>query len=452
MKKFKQFTIVVIFILIDTLIVFLTFRIAVKLRELLTPWLGTAVIYSAIQRMLWICILFVITVFFAMGLYPGYGMTAVKELQLTSRAIILVYFLLMGISYLYKGNYDFSRFVLLASFVLNLVILPLSHFATRNFFSRFPFYGTAVHIFGKAQDSVAIEKTLKSIRRMGWRVEAIYPLAHARKIKDIPKGPTIAILASDSLQEAKSYERNLSNIYTKVVVVPQKARLVSLWVVPRDVGGALGLEFQYNLLIKSAIVVKRAIDFTVSLMAVILLSPFLLAAAVLVKLDSPGPIIFKQTRMGRCGRPFQLYKFRTMYADADRILADLLASSASVRKEYKQFHKIRNDPRITRIGKILRRFSIDEFPQLFNVLAGDMSLSGPRPYLPVEKKEMGDFVNLILRVRPGITGWWQVLGRNDIDFSHRLEMDEFYISNWSVWMDIYIFLKTFRVIGVGRGY
>ena len=452
LEKIKQLTVVFLFIIIDALIIYLSFWIAVKLRELLAPWLGTAVIYSAIQRMLWICILFVITVFLTMGLYPGYGMTAVKELQLTSRAIILVYFLLMGVSYLYKGNYDFSRFVLLASFVMNLVILPLAHFATRNFFSRFPFYGKAVHIFGKAQDSAAIEKTLKSIRRMGWHVEAIYPLAHARKIKDIPSSPTIAILASDSMLEAKSYERNLSNIYTKVVVVPQKTRLVSLWVVPRDVGGALGLEFQYSLLIKSSIIVKKVIDFTVSLMAVILLSPLLLAVAVLVKLDSPGPIIFKQTRMGRYGRPFQLYKFRTMYADADIILTDLLASSASVRKEYKQFHKIRNDPRITRTGKILRRFSIDEFPQLFNVMAGDMSLSGPRPYLPAEKKEMGDYVKLILRVKPGITGWWQVLGRNDVDFTHRLEMDEFYISNWSVWMDIYIFLKTIAVIFVGRGY
>ena len=141
-----------------------------------------------------------------------------------------------------------------------------------------------------------------------------------------------------------------------------------------------------------------------------------------------------------------------MYSDADKILGDLLSSDAAIRKEYKQFHKIRNDPRITRIGKILRRFSIDEFPQLFNVLAGDMSLSGPRPYLPAEKYEMGDYVNLILRVRPGITGWWQLLGRNDVAFTHRLEMDEFYISNWSVWMDIYIFLKTFRVIWVGRAY
>ena len=452
MKKYKQLTIVFIFILIDALIVFLTFRIAVKLREILTPWFGTAVIYSAFQRMLLICILFVITVFLAMDLYPGYGMTAVKELQLTSRAIILVYFLLMGISYLYKGNYDFSRFVLLTSFMMNLAALPLAHFAARNFLSRFSFYGTAVHIFGEAQDSTAIEKTLKNVRRMGWRVEAIFPLKDVRKIRDFESGSTIAILATDSLKEAKLYERSLSSKYNKVVVIPQKARLVSLWVVPRDISGALGLEFQYSLLNKTAIISKQIIDYVASLLAALLLSPFFVITAVLIKLDSPGPVIFKQTRMGRNGQPFELYKFRTMFVDADQILADLLLTNAAMRAEYDQYHKIRGDPRITRMGRLLRRFSFDEFPQLFNVLAGDMSLSGPRPYLPAEKEEMGDYVRLILRVKPGITGWWQVLGRNDVDFTHRLEMDEFYISNWSVWMDIYIFLKTFKVIWVGRAY
>jgi Undecaprenyl-phosphate galactose phosphotransferase WbaP len=227
---------------------------------------------------------------------------------------------------------------------------------------------------------------------------------------------------------------------------------VSLWVVPRDVSGALGLEFQYSLLNKTAIISKQIIDYGISLLAALLLSPFFLIAAVLIKLDSPGPIIFKQTRMGRNGRPFELYKFRTMFADADQILADLLSTNADMRAEYDQYHKIRSDPRITRMGRLLRRFSFDEFPQIFNVLLGDMSLSGPRPYLPAEKEEMEDYVKLILRVKPGITGWWQVLGRNDVDFTHRLEMDEFYISNWSVWMDIYIFLKTFKVIWVGRAY
>ena len=452
MGKIKDAIISLIFMLFDVLIVFLTFKLAVHIRESLTPWFGTAVDYPSIERMMLICMLFVMATFLTIGLYPGYGMTAVKELQQTSRAITLVYFLLMGISYLNKSNYNFSRFVLLISLIIDFVILPLTHFALRNLLSHFKFYGTGVHIFGKAEDALAIENTLKNVRRMGWRVEAVYPLEQAHTLDEFQSGSITAILAADSLQKARTYERDLSSKYRNVVVIPKSAKLGSLWIMPRDLGGDLGFEFRYNLLTRFSIILKQLVDFIFSLLALVILSPMFIFMAVFIKIDSPGPLIYKQVRMGKDARPFQMYKFRTMYGNADEILKNLLSSNPAIRAEYNQYHKIRNDPRVTRAGKLLRRFSIDEFPQLFNVLAGKMSLCGPRPYLPAEKKEMGDYAKIILRVKPGISGWWQVLGRNEVDFNYRLEMDEFYISNWSVWMDIYIFLKTIRVIMVGRGF
>lgn len=452
MERIKNFLIGSIFLLFDVFIIFLTFKAVTALRAYLTPWFGTEVDYPSIERMMHICILLAITIFAAGGLYPGYGLSAVKELQQISRATMAVFFLLMGVSYLIKSNYNFSRFVLLSTFVLDLFLLPLAHFALRSFLSRLPIYGTAAHIFGPDEETQKIVAYLAGNRKMGWQVEAVFPLDSAKNVDQIHQKAAIAILAANSLNIARAYERELSRKYNKVVVIPKRSTLISHWVEPRDLGDKLGLEFKYNLLEWHSRFIKQSTDLILSIIGIVLLSPVLAISAILIKLDSPGPVIFKQTRMGKGQQPFQLFKFRTMYIQSDEILEKALSKNKSLKKEFDQYHKIRNDPRVTRVGRLLRRYSIDEFPQLFNVLAGDMSLSGPRPYLPAEKAEMKDYIKTILRVKPGISGWWQVLGRNDLDFNRRLEMDEYYIANWSIWMDIYIFMKTFGVILVGKGF
>lgn len=452
MERIKNFLIGTIFLLFDVFIIFLTFKAVTAVRAHFAPWFGTEVDYPSIERMMYICILLIITIFTTGGLYPGYGLSAVKELQQISRATMAVFFLLMGVSYLIKSNYNFSRFVLLTTFTFDLIFLPQAHFALRSFLSRLPIYGTPAHIFGPAGDTQMIEQYLAVNRKMGWRVEAVFPLASAKNVAQIQQNAAIAILAADSLNNARIYERELSQKYNKVIVIPRKDTLISHWVEPRDLGDKLGLEFKYNLLEWHSRAIKQSTDIIMSVIGIILLSPVLAVSAILIRLDSPGPIIFKQTRMGKNEKPFQLYKFRTMYIHSDEILKKALSKDKELQKEFDQYHKIRNDPRVTRVGRWLRRYSIDEFPQLFNVLGGDMSLSGPRPYLPSEKAEMKDCVKTILRVKPGISGWWQVLGRNDLDFNRRLEMDEYYIANWSIWMDIYIFMKTFSVILIGRGF
>lgn len=451
MERIKDLLVSLIFILFDVLIILAIFIFSLWLSSILSPWLGIELDFPLAEKMMLIGTLILITIFLMLNLYPGYGLTAVKELQQTSQAILAMSIILLGISFLTNSNSCNFQYVLLINFILNISVLPLAHLILRNFLSRLAFYGTAIHIFGKQKDASVIEKTLNNVRRLGWRVKAVYPLAYINKLNEIQPGSTIALLAVDSLKKASEFEHNLSHKYSKVVVVPQNDKLGSLWVVPRDLGGDLGLEFRYNLLAWHSIVIKQCFDYIFSMLGLVLLSPMLIIAAILVKLDSPGPIIFKQIRMGKYSRPFRHYKFRTMYENADEILADLLSSDEAIYKEYKKFHKIRNDPRITRVGKWLRRYSIDEFPQLLNVLSGEMSLSGPRAYLPSEKEEMGDYVKIIHRVKPGISGWWQVLGRNNVAFTNRLEMDKYYISNWSLSMDIYIYLKTIVVILVGKG-
>lgn len=173
--------------------------------------------------------------------------------------------------------------------------------------------------------------------------------------------------------------------------------------------------------------------------------------AVLIKLESSGPVIYSQNRIGKDHRVYKIYKFRTMVHGAEEFLTELLSQDEELLREYNHYHKLKDDPRITRIGAFLRRYSLDELPQIINILKGEMSLIGPRAYLPSELEHINGYLNIILKVRPGITGWWQVNGRNRTSFSERIQMDYYYLSNWSLWLDFYIFFKTFFTLIHGDG-
>jgi len=183
----------------------------------------------------------------------------------------------------------------------------------------------------------------------------------------------------------------------------------------------------------------------------LILLPFMAVIALLIVLDSPGPVIYAQERMGRKGKLFPCYKFRTMQVGAEAVLKVMLETNPAANEEYQLYHKLSNDPRITRVGRFLRKFSLDELPQMWNIVTGDLSLVGPRAYMPSECTDMGDYASLILRISPGLTGWWQVMGRHSTTFDERLHLDEYYLSNWSLWMDVFILIKTLWILLSGRG-
>jgi len=192
--------------------------------------------------------------------------------------------------------------------------------------------------------------------------------------------------------------------------------------------------------------VKRLIDFSLSLIALIILSPLFAVISILIKIDSKGPVFFIQDRVGINNKVFKCIKFRTMVPNAEKILADWLEDNPQIKEEYLNTHKLKNDPRITRVGKFLRMTSLDEIPQFFNVLKGDMSLVGPRPYMTSEISECENYRGFLWRVYPGITGLWQISGRSNTDFSYRVKLDMHYILNWSLWLDILILFKTIPVV------
>jgi lipopolysaccharide/colanic/teichoic acid biosynthesis glycosyltransferase len=196
---------------------------------------------------------------------------------------------------------------------------------------------------------------------------------------------------------------------------------------------------------------KRIVDLVLSALVLVILGPLLLAVSIIIKLDSPGPVFFRHRRLGRNMRDFFVLKFRTMHKDAAQRLKDLLDSDPELKREFEASFKLKNDPRVTRVGKYLRKFSIDEFPQFFNILVGQMSFVGPRPIVEGEVKYYKNYSLLMFRVPPGATGLWQVSGRSDASYDTRVELDTRYVQQWTFWDDIKIILKTIPAVLSRRG-
>tara|TARA_Y100000589_G_scaffold271070_1_gene263560 strand:- start:116 stop:769 length:654 start_codon:yes stop_codon:yes gene_type:complete len=199
---------------------------------------------------------------------------------------------------------------------------------------------------------------------------------------------------------------------------------------------------KYNLYYK----LKSFFDFIFALIFLILGLPFYLLIAFLIKLSSRGPIFYIQERIGKNNKSFKCIKFRTMHPEAEDILKNLITNNKNLRKEFEETHKLKNDPRITKIGKILRKSSLDELPQFINVIRMEMSLVGPRPIVDKETKKYKSSLKKVLSVKPGITGLWQVSGRNNLTYKKRVFLDSVYVDNLNFLLDLRIIIRTFGVI------
>lgn len=196
---------------------------------------------------------------------------------------------------------------------------------------------------------------------------------------------------------------------------------------------------------------KRFFDIVGAVIILVLSAPLMMVVALLIILDSPGKVLYRQQRVGQGGLPFKMLKFRSMYSPSDEKLENLLEDNPHYRVNWQQYQKLLKDPRLTPVGRIIRRLSIDELPQLWNVLKGEMSLVGPRPILQEQVDIYGDALNLYILSRPGITGLWQINGRNLISFSERVRWDEYYINHWNLMLDIYILARSIGVVLRGEG-
>ena len=206
------------------------------------------------------------------------------------------------------------------------------------------------------------------------------------------------------------------------------------------------LRIKNNLARKYNRLIKRIFDLSVSICSLAVLIPLGIILSILIYIDNPGQVVFSHIRIGKSGKPFPCYKFRTMVLEAEKILEKHLAENEEAKREWERDFKLKNDPRITPIGRFLRKTSLDEFPQIINVIKGEMSLVGPRPIVQEEVLKYKENIHDYYLVPPGITGIWQVNGRNDTTYEERVQMDSWYVRNWSIWIDIVYIIKTFKVV------
>jgi len=399
----------------------------------------------------------------ATGQAPGWGLGAVEELR-RIQLLLLALFAFAGIMALLLRGMP-SRIVFLFTYVFSATLIPFGRMACRKVLGRQGRWGCGVALYG---DRVTIEQMTQVFvneSTIGYHPSAVFSddLEKGGEFEGIPvlgglhdvlDGGAVAVASIAHLREKNLVEfidHTLAD-YRKVVLLPDLSEGVFSWVVPRDFNGMVGLELSRNLLNPMAAGAKWIYETGLVVLCLPLWFPLILLLALLVFLGDRRNPFYRQTRVGKNGRLFKAIKLRTMVPDAAATLQQVLEKDAELKTEWETFYKLKNDPRITPAGRFLRRFSLDELPQLLNVLFGEMALVGPRPLPVYHQEELSEKSRRIRnRVHPGMTGQWQVSGRADCDLEEMEQWDSFYVRNWSVWMDIYIIARTFRVVFCSHG-
>ncbi|MDR1686295.1 MAG: undecaprenyl-phosphate galactose phosphotransferase WbaP [Desulfovibrio sp.] len=412
-------------------------------------------------------LLLFIPLYATLGLYPGIMRSPEAELKRLSLGTSVGFLFLGFLFFIGRQGELFSRSAVLMAWLATLASVPLFRCLTRSLCAQAEWWGYPVLLFAPEGKDAAAARAFGNARRSGLYIAARVPLSadgklHApagttedRYLDDLERACSDAIVCIllDPLAGGTVHELvlKLGSRFRCIVVKPDTFWLKQTSLHAADFPCGPVLAMRQNLLDPARMRLKRLLDLLVCLPAGVVLLALLPAAALLIRLDSRGPVFFTQKRLGRNGNVFTLFKFRTMVADAPQILRETLAGNDNLRREWDEDQKLADDPRLTWVGRILRRSGLDELPQILNVVMGDMSLVGPRPIVADEIRRYGDAYALYKRVRPGITGLWQVSGRNDLSYAERVELDQRYVYNWSVWLDIYIVMRTVPALISGKG-
>ena len=403
-----------------------------------------------------------------LGLYPGYGLGPVEELRRQTYAVTATLAVTTVVAFAFQIGDSLSRLLVGLNFLGLLLLAPLVRYLAKWLMMKVGLWGKPVVIMGAGKTGRLLVRALQNGWGLGLRPVAVFDPRLAPRggeIEGVAYGGTgidaldlgkkqwidtvIFAMPRIRLEHLSKLVERASLSFRYVILIPNLAGITTSAVVARDLAGTLGVEIKHNLLNPWSRRVKRAFDLFGVIVGGLLISPLLLAIAASLKLTSSGPVLYKQRRPGAAGKYFDMWKFRTMRADAEQVLTKLLQSDPDLRVEWEKDHKLRYDPRITRIGRFLRKTSLDELPQLWNVLRGEMSLVGPRPILIEEVARYGEVYGLYQRMRPGITGLWQVSGRSDTSYEERLAMVAYYVRNWSVWLDLIILTRT-ALVGISN--
>jgi Undecaprenyl-phosphate galactose phosphotransferase WbaP len=379
--------------------------------------------------------------------------------------------IIIGIIYLSGLTQTFSRLFVVINWLVSFVVLVCARFATKRILGKWGLWQKPVIFVGSCKMADLVASAFSDEPNMGYaivgvideksqstqkhqipifrNVEEAENLIKFSKVEDV-------IIASQGLGKEKLMDLvyRVQPLVKNLAVIPD---LVGLPMSNLEVDTLVNqkvilLNVKNNLLNRWNWVFKRIFDLIAGCFFFILSLPIMIFLIIWIRLDSSGPAFYNGKRIGKSGKEFTCYKFRTMHVNGDRMLDQFFFQNPDAKTEWDKYAKLKAfDPRVTRVGKILRKFSLDELPQIFNVLKGDMSLVGPRPYLPRERERMGYYYGTIIEAVPGITGLWQVSGRNDVEFEGRLSLDSWYVRNWSFWMDITLLFKTVGVVFLKKG-
>ena len=405
-----------------------------------------------------------------LGLYPGYGLDSAESLRRHTYSVFATIAVLAVVAVGFQVGHLLSRILLAFAFLGLLFITPFVQHFVKLGMKKARLWGKPVITLSYKETGARFQELLKQEWGMGYSPVALldhHVVAAGKSYQEVSCEEALTDAANlgrelgvDTVIFAMPYTRReqlarmvgvASESFRNVLIVPNLNGVTNSAVAPRDFAGTLAIEIKQNLLDPWSQRLKRALDLVGTTIGGVLVSPLLFAIAVLIKLDSPGPAFYGHRRLGAAGEHFLCWKFRTMHVDAERLLDQYLQGSPVLRAEWEQNQKLRDDPRVTRVGRLLRQTSLDELPQLWNVLRGEMSLTGPRPIVDAEVPKYGKVYALYQRIRPGMSGIWQVSGRSDTSYAERVEMDSYYVRNWSVWLDLVILARTVRCVALGRG-
>ena len=420
----------------------------------------------------------ILIVYYAAGLYPGIMVSPsdeVRKLSICSAfcfiGIILSIIVQNGDGFFSAAVAerilkDTSKKAAIFSFCLAIpfttIFLPGFREVARHIYGHFKWWGVPAVIYttGNSADTV-IQRLLKR-KALGYKPAIIIDsTATDCSMKDgIPVFPDskeiLEIIRHLHIKVAIlcDYEGNIKPVasyyrYTITCSKNQDSLTTSLHL--RDMGGILAFSATHELTKKYNLLIKRLIDILLIVIFLPVLIPVMLVLALGVKLTSPGPVFYGHKRVGKRGKEIKCWKFRSMYKNSQEMLEEILRTNPEMKEEWERERKFVNDPRVTKFGSFLRKTSLDELPQLFNILSGQMSFVGPRPVTRDEIEKYGDSAEYVLSVTPGLSGMWQISGRSDTGYEERINLDSFYIQNWSLWLDIWILIKTVWVVINGKG-
>lgn len=384
--------------------------------------------------------------------YPSLPYTPVEELRRLVGSSVLTHLLVIAyLVFAYQTTEQYSRFVIFASgFLVAFLAQPMRDLMRALMF-RLGIGRMPVVLAGSGKKARLIADVLRGDRYLGLRV--------VRTVDDdgsslVSIGRELGVRMLIDCRDPRLLRAQIAELsrwYRHIESIPMAegfpifgSRIVGL-------GGFGGVELVNQERMAFVRWEKWLLDKALAVLAMVLLAPFFIVLPILVKATSRGPVFYRQNRLGLRGKPIRVWKFRSMYADADERLKTILENDPAAAAEWKANFKLQKDPRITPFGRILRKTSLDELPQLFNVFAGDMALVGPRPIVADEVAHYGEAYPTFSSVRPGITGLWQVSGRNEIDYAGRVALDVQYVLNWSPWLDIWILLRTAGAVLLMRG-